>query len=107
MENNIRKAMLHVDMPDGSVWGILVSSIAYNRASYYAKEYDGNVARSLNEDTWPLFEMDAYEIRDWAENNMNWIDVREGAVLIEDARLDAGFQEGWVNGAKEIVYNDD
>ena len=104
MENNIRKAMLHVDMPDGSVWGVLVSSIAYHRASYYAKEYDGDVARSLNEDTWPLFEADKYEIQHWAENNMDWADVESEAFLIQKPISER--QDGWMNGDKEIVYDD-
>lgn len=86
-----------VEMPDGSEWAIPVMLIARSRAEYYAtKEFDGDIERSLAEDTLPLFAGDDYEIRDWAQNNMNWDDVAEHAVQVKPANVD--FQEGWING---------
>ena len=45
-----------VTMPDGSQWSVPVVVIATNRAASYADEFDGDTARSLEEDTHPLFE---------------------------------------------------
>lgn len=93
--------VLRVDMPDGSKWDVPVSIIAKNRAEHYAHEYDGDVVRSMQEDTLPLFETDPYEIEDWAANNMNWSDVQHVATLAEAGETD--YQEGWINGDKEVV----
>jgi hypothetical protein len=64
-------------------------------------EYDGDVEKSLADDTMLLFESDDYEIKDLAANNMNWVDVQADAVLLEDG--DCDFQEGWVNGDKSVI----
>ena len=64
----------------------------------------GTFEKSYNEDTIPLFESDDYEIEDWAANNMNWKDVVAFARKVESHPMnDADFQEGWINGDKEIV----
>lgn len=91
---------LEVTMPDGSVWAVPVSVIAEHRATERADEFGGDAVRSLNEDTLPLFSMDDYAIEDWAENNMNWEDVRGVAALILVPPVD--YQEGWVNGKKQV-----
>lgn len=93
--------VLTIEQSDGSVWAVPVSIIARNRAEHYASEFDGDVERSLAEDTNPLFEADDYEVRDWAANNMNWKDVAEHAFLVRKAPpLD--FQEAWCNGEKAV-----
>lgn len=104
MAHLIDSAMLHVTMPDGSIWAVPVSVIAHNRAAHYAGEYGGDVERSLTEDTAPLFQSDDYEIEDWAANNMNWEDVQSAAVKISDPPTLEQFQEGWVNGDKRIIW---
>jgi hypothetical protein len=88
-------------MPDGSKWAVPVSIIAGDRAKAYAHEFGGSVEKSLSEDTGPLFDADAFEIEDWAQNNMNWDDVKAYAVRIENTKCD--YQEGWVNGAHEVL----
>ena len=88
-------------MEDGSKWAVPVVAIANSRAEFYAKEFDGDFSRSLAEDTIPLFESDEYEIEDWAQNNMNWSDVREIAVCV--SMPDCDYDEGWVNGDHEIA----
>jgi len=93
---------LRVTMPDGSQWDVPVATIARNRAAAYADEFDGNLARSLMEDTMPLFESDPSEIRDWAEGNMNWSDVSADAIRVIDG-AEPDWQKGWVCGPKEIV----
>jgi hypothetical protein len=89
---------LVVTMPDGSQWAVDVMIIARHRAAYYApREFDGDLWRSLREDTLPLFESDSYEVHDWAANNMNWEDARHAAYQIRPAPA-VNYQEGWVNG---------
>lgn len=95
---------LRVTMPDGKRWDVPVDVIAMDRATHYAKEFGGDVQKSLAGDTMVLFDADAFEIEDWAANNMNWSDVEPFA---QPAPLPAqpvpDYQEGWLNGAKEIV----
>lgn len=67
-------------MPDGSTWGVPVSRVAQDRARHYANEFGGDVERSLNEDTLPLFEANPAAIEDWATGNMDWADVVDVAV---------------------------
>lgn len=101
-----KNANIIVDMPDGSTWLVPVMVIARHRATYYAPiDYKGNVNRSLEEDTWPLFMEDKNEVLDWAANNMNWSDVMGLAVLGSppEPMTDEQFQEGWLNGAKRIA----
>lgn len=88
--------ILTVKMPNNDVYGVPVDVIARNRAAFYAYEFDGDVERSLREDTLPLFEGDAYEVTDWAKNNMNWSDVKHAAFKIESWHID--FQRGWTHG---------
>ena len=92
-------------MPDNSQWDIPVDIIAKNRAEYYAKQDDVPFKESLEEDTLPLFEADEYEIVDWAGNNMDWKDVKDFAfeVLVYKGLKEVDFQDGWVNGAHEII----
>lgn len=55
----------------------------------------------------PLFRSDAYEVEDWAANNMDWSDVRSHAVQVAPPRpRDGEYQEGWVNGNKRVVWGD-
>lgn len=94
--------LMTVEMPDGSKWGVPVEMIARNRAAHYADEFDGDVERSLAEDTIPLFESDDYEIQDWAVNNMNWSDFDGHQVKVADAPA-PDFQEAWLSGEKDFV----
>lgn len=86
-----------ITMEDQSQWSVPVKVIAMNRAAYYADEnFNGDLDRSLQEDTVPLFEADEYEIEDWAKNNMSWSDVVSFASQIKAPEID--FEDGWVNG---------
>ena len=100
MNKSVLTKELITTMPDGSKWAVPVSIIAENRATHYANRFSGNIAISLKEDTGPLFESDHYQIVDWARNNMNWDEVREFAMRVNDSECD--FEDGWVNGDYEI-----
>lgn len=96
--SNLTDKELHITMPDSSVWAVSVQLIATNRAEYYAKEFGGDVHRSLAEDTMPLFRADDFEIEDWAANNMNWSDVSHAARCVTAGDVD--YDDGWANGEK-------
>jgi len=102
-KEHTRERVMHsfmtVEMPDGSKWGVPVAMIARNRATHYASEFDGDVARSLAEDTLPLFESNEYDIQDWAVNNMDWSDFDGHHVKLTQAPT-PDFQEAWLSGAK-------
>ncbi len=97
MENKF----LRITMPDDSQWDVSVMIIAKNRAKWYEKDF-GSFEESLYKDTLPLFE-DDYEIEDWAENNMNWEDVKDFAKKVILPTLEVDYQDGWINGKKEII----
>lgn len=95
---------LRVTMPDGSRWDVPVEAIARNRAANYASEFGGDIDKSLEEDTLPLFEEDPYEVEDWAANNMNWSDVDSIAQRAPDSpKPKVDYEEGWINGEKKVV----
>lgn len=93
---------LAVSMPDGSRWAVPVRIVALNRAQHYQGEFDDDIHKSMEEDTVPLFESDEYEIEDWAANNMDWKEISEHAKILEAPDL-TDFQDGWINGEKEII----
>lgn len=88
-----------VKMQDGSIWGVPVEMIARDRATHYASEFEGDVEKSLVEDTIPFFESSDYEIQDWAVNNMNWSDFDGHQVKLSEAEA-PDFQDGWMSGDK-------
>lgn len=94
--------VLAISLPDGSMVGIPVEVIARDRAAHYASEFDGDIERSLTEDTMPSFESDPYEVKDWAANNMNWSDVARHAIKIKGPD-EPDMQEVWINGPKEVM----
>jgi hypothetical protein len=91
--------LMTVEMPDGSKWGVPVDLIALDRAKHYADEFDGDVSRSLAEDTTPLFLESDYDIRDWAVNNMDWSDFKGHHYKVAEAPA-PNFQDAWMSGTK-------
>jgi len=96
-------------MSDGSQYDVPADIIASNRAAYYA-EHDTGTTSGPKYDKVFKKEYDYTissddEIIDWSANNMNWSDVKNLAQKVEDSgNLSAeDFQEGWINGEKEIV----
>ena len=87
--------MYQFEVSNGSVWETPVSVIAVNRADTYAHYYGDDVMLSLMENTLPLFESDAYEIQNWAQNNMSWEDVVSYAIMIEEPRSLDMRKEWW------------
>jgi hypothetical protein len=99
--------VIRVTMPDGSRWDVPADVVATHRAHEFAKDegyqpgtpdYDGEFQIAHE---YALAEHD--ELLDWAANNMNWADVEGVAVLVEAAPEVVDYQEGWINGEKEVV----
>jgi hypothetical protein len=90
---------LRVTMPDGSKWDVPAKIIAENRALEVADgaQFLGTTQAEVE------YALDNYAVLvDWAENNMNWDNVRSAAVMVKsEAAMD--FQDGWVNGNKELI----
>jgi len=98
----VLKKEYQVTMKNGDVYSVPVAVIALHRAKYYAdKDFDGDVDKSLLEDTGPLFDEDDFEIEDWARNKMNWADVENRATLV--SKDPSNHQAGWIFGEVEVV----
>src|SRR5687767_5542107 len=92
--------ILRVTMPDGSKWDVPADLIARSRALHYAGGDEKSVEFQREFD----YTMgDNGELKDWAANNMNWIDICAHAKRAVQPLAQPDFQEGWVNGEKEIV----
>jgi hypothetical protein len=100
---SILDKFLRVTMPDGSRWDVPIRVIAENRAAHYADEFEGDVARSLAEDTGPFFEEDPSEVTEWSSNQMNFSDFGTLAVKVNDPAPTFDFEEGWRCGRRVIV----
>lgn len=101
----MQKKYLRVTMPDGSKWDVPVMVIAKSRAEYYS-HYDKCSFQEAFKETLNFFETDEPEIIDWAANNMDWEDVEDFARRVVSGE-EPDYQEGWVNGAKEIVTREE
>ena len=103
----MKQKYLRITMPDGSRWDVPAVFIAKSRATYYA-------AHDTNTTNGPKFDKvykeefqntmsDDSELSDWAANNMNWVDVSSVACKVQIEEEEIDYQEGWLNGEKEIV----
>jgi hypothetical protein len=89
------KKYLRITMPDGSKWDVPAEKVAHNRATHYQDDgYQEEFDYTMSSD---------FELKDWAADNMNWDEVEQFAKLAPITQEVVDFQEGWVNGAKEIV----
>ena len=77
---------IRVTMPDGSRWDVPAGLVAADRAAYYADQGDN------------------YE--EEYDYTMNWSDVEHAASFVAQDAGAVDYQEGWVNGKKEIVEHD-
>lgn len=103
----MKKKYLIVTMPDNSQWKIPAKFIAEQRAEYYATR-DCEKDKSLNYSTVFTEEVkyalkNEYEIVDWAENNMNWCDVKDMATELPSKKKELDFEDEWSNVNKEVV----
>lgn len=95
-------------MSNGSKWDVPFLIIASYRAKYYARKDSGKTSGEEYERIYQAemkIGMEEEEMMvDWAENNMDWSDVKEYSSKFSDAEPD--FQDGWVNGEKEVIMKE-
>ena len=89
-----------IKLSDGSKWAIPVSVIAEHRANFFSDEFNGDVEKSLAEDTVPFFKSDFSNIHNWAIENMEWEQVRGYARCVCYPNLN--WNEEWVNAEYEL-----
>jgi hypothetical protein len=98
-----KEKMLRVTMPDGSKWDVPAKLIAENRARHYADKTDDRRGDDYREE-FDLAMGDEFTLKDWAAGDMNWEDVAAEARLVDPPDMTPDqYQEGWVNGDKEVV----
>lgn len=90
---------LRVTMPDGSEWDVPARIIALDYANYYEKTDD---EMTFSEHLAHVLAHDD-EIEDWASNNMDWLDVVDHAVKVDEPPPGVDYKDGWVNGDKKVV----
>jgi hypothetical protein len=102
----MKRKYLRVTMPDSSRWDVPASLIAESRARYYAKhdsmEESGPEYDKVYREEYEYTINSDSELKDWAANNMNWSDVSANAARTKGPDM-PDYQEGWVNGKKEVV----
>ena len=97
----MKKYML-VRMPDQSVWRVPTYLIALSRHAYYDSR--GEDPQQVRAETAALFE-DPREIADWAENNMDWDEIKSQAEIVKKGEID--YQAGWCEGDKTFADNEE
>ena len=103
-ENTMNK-FLRVTFSDGKVYDIPAEFIAKARAKYYAQtdaDRGENYTNIYDEELKAGLEDDS-EIIDWAFNNMDWADVKEQAVLIEQESKTIDYEKEWINVEHEVI----
>lgn len=96
------KKYMFIEMPDRSVWRIHTYLIADNRNAYYDSR--GEDPQQVRAETAALFE-DPREIADWAENNMDWDEIKSQAEIVKKGEID--YQAGWCEGDKTFADSEE
>jgi hypothetical protein len=92
---------IQVTMPDGSKWRLPAHPVAKSLADHYEGPQNSESESYKREYGGAMNNFGV--LKDWAQNNMNWSDVEKVAVeYIPAPKLEADYQEGWVNGKMEV-----
>ena len=98
------KNYMSVEFSDGSIFRIPIGIIALARADYFAKkegEDDPVKYSTIYEEEYQYTLSSDAELLDWAANNMNWSDVEEYAIQVDQKDID--FEKEWPNTVKAVV----
>lgn len=105
-EENIMNKVLRVTFSDGKVFDVPAEFIAKARAKYYAQtdaDRGEDYTKVYNEELKAGLADDS-EITDWAFNNMDWSDVKEQAVLVEqETKDDVDREKEWPNVEHNVI----
>jgi hypothetical protein len=97
--------VIRVTMPDGARYDVPVDVVADHIAEEFAAEKGPKGTNEYDlefESIKAATLQDNDALLDWAANNMNWSDVADVAIQVESPP-EIDYQEGWVNGEKEVV----
>lgn len=83
----MKNKVLELKALDGSKWHIPASMIEASYRAHYTQDTD------------PLTDDD---LTDWAQNNMNWADVKAQARQVSDADP-SNMEDSWCNGELDVV----
>jgi hypothetical protein len=78
--------ILHLTALDGSEWLIPLSLVLDSRRAYYGRDLKASDGM----------------LTDWAQNNMDWSDVKEQAVMVK-AMDPEDMADSWVNGKMRVI----
>ena len=97
------KKFIRIHFSNGEVYDVPAEIIAKERTNYYAIEVDGyeeNSPEWKEEYDWTM--NSEYELVDYMSNNMNWSDIKDKVILIEnESKFD--YYHDFVNAEKEVV----
>jgi len=98
---------LEVAFNKGEIYRIPAIFIAEHRAEHYAKREDyleqGMNYQQCFDAEVEFLMSDNFELIDWAGGNMDWVDVKDVAILVERAETD--FVVGWTTAEKRIYIS--
>ncbi len=97
-------------MPDGSRWDVPAEIVAHRIAVHYVSIGSDGKTEEWYKNRFDAEFSEAMKDKEllveWAEGNMNWEDVESHAVIAQGPDVEPDYQEGWVNGEKEIVSHE-
>lgn len=103
----MNKKFIIITFSNGEKYKIPAEFIAVARAKYYA---DLDSRRDINIKYDEIYQQELEyslnnndEILDWADNNMNWEDVKDVTTFIEQIKEEINYEKEWTNSEKEIV----
>lgn len=104
---NVLDKLYVITLANGDQWAVPVRVIAEDRAAYYAKKDNVSLESAMADTAEYFSDSDGYEIENWAQNEMNWSDVKPHAKFYAKAEIDDDadpFQEAWTDSeACEVV----
>lgn len=89
---------IKITFPNGDMFELAAEIIATARTEYYAK-VDGFEKNSQEWKDEFEHSMTPYELKDWLEGNMDWVDIKDHAVKIETTEA-PNYDKLWFEGIK-------
>jgi hypothetical protein len=96
--------VVRVTLAPGYVYDVPIAAIVESRVAHL--EQCGVDLAEATSDTWLLFYDCPRELDDWRRGDMNWDDVKDRAVRVSRYVPKPDLEEGWVNGAVEVLAQD-
>lgn len=92
-----------VDFENGDRFHVDADIIARSRANYYGTEVDGHKKGSPGwTEEYEYSLGDDSELIDWCSNNMNWKDLKDHAVKVDQDEVEPDYEDMWGSADREI-----